>query len=135
MVLDYLQLPIRYEHLVHLLQAQEFGTFFSHVGHLKSLGLAVIVGDNAGLAAFEKYLELGLPVLVSVNTWTLLHWEGFQTQHALVVVGIDFVHETIYVHDPFFAKAPLELTFHQFEPAWTEMGRQFAVIGLTTIDQ
>jgi ABC-type bacteriocin/lantibiotic exporter with double-glycine peptidase domain len=134
MILDYLQVPITYDRLADLIQVQAYGAFFSNVHQLEALHLAVSSGQNAEITVFEQYLEAGLPVLVAVNTWTLLHWEGVETQHALIVVGIDLAHETIYAHDPFFTQAPWELSLHQFEPAWTEMGRQYAVVGLAHFD-
>ena len=70
-----------------------------------------------------------------VRTWTLLHWQEVDTNHAVVVVGIDSDNETIYIHDPFFGQAPLALSFDEIEPAWIEMDRRYAVIGLTALHQ
>lgn len=133
MVLTYLQIPTGYDRLARLLDLQEFGAFFSRLRNLSALGLMVQIGDNASLTVFEQFIDLGLPVIVPVRTWTLLYWEMFDTDHAIVVVGIDIANELIYVHDPFFAEAPIAVSFDEFEPAWTEMGRRYAVIGLAEI--
>lgn len=135
MILDYLQVPNNYDQLTKLLDAQDFGTVFSNVQKLTAWGLAVTIYEKATLSDCERYLSLGLPVIVAVNTWTLLHWEGIETQHALIIVGLDMTEQTVYVLDPFFAQSPLELPLNQFEPAWVEMGRQFAVISLAEIDE
>jgi uncharacterized protein YvpB len=76
---------------------------------------------------------LGLPIIVPVRTWTLLYWQGVDTEHALVIVGVDIASEKIYVYDPFFGEAPIELTLDEFEPAWTEMDRRYVVISLSDI--
>ena len=102
--------------------------------NLEAQGLAVKTGKATSFEMFEQYIELGLPVIVPVRTWTLLYWQAFDTDHALVVVGIDIANEMVYVHDPYFEQAPLALSFNEFDPAWTEMDRRYAVIGLTDVD-
>lgn len=135
MVLDYLQVPIGYNQLTRLLETQDFGSFFSRVHNLETLGLTVETGKEAPFAIFEQFIEPGLPIIVPVRTWTLLHWQEFDTEHAVVVVGIDVDNETIYIHDSFFGQAPLALSFDEFDPAWTEMDRRYAVIGLTEMNK
>lgn len=133
MVLDYLQASIGYEQLIRLLNVQAFGAFFSRIHNLEALGFVVQSGREASLDIFAQFLELGLPVIVPVNTWSLLHWEGLKTNHALVVVGIDIANETIFIHDPFFGDAPLDLSFNEFEPAWIEQDSRYAVIALSEL--
>jgi hypothetical protein len=50
------------------------------------------------------------------------------TKHAVVVVGIDQEHGLMYINDPFFADAPLELLLAEFEAGWIEGEGQYAVI-------
>lgn len=133
MVLDYLQVPIGYDQLTKLLDAQDFGAFFSRVQNLAALGLAVNMGQASSFDVFELWIELGLPIIVPVNTWSLLHWGGFETDHAIVVVGADLENEAVYIHDPFLGEAPLTLSLDEFDPAWTEKNRRYAVIGLSDI--
>lgn len=135
MVLDYLHIPVRYQRLLHLLETQEFGTFFSRVHNLTKVGVSVRSGEYARLTLFEQIIDLGLPIIVPVRTWTLLYWQGIDTEHALVIVGVDLANEKVYVYDPFFTEAPIELSLDEFEPAWTEMDRRYAVISLSDINK
>ena len=122
MVLDYLQVPIGYDQLARLLETRDFGSFLLAVHNLETLGLVVKSGKEASFEIFEQFIEPGLPIIVSVRTWTLLHWQEFDTDHAVVVVGIDIDNETIYIHDPFFGQAPLALSFDEFDRAWDRNG-------------
>lgn len=133
MILDYLHIPIRYERLYKLLRAQPFGTAFRNVHFLKSLGLSIVIRDGH-FETLRHYLEIGLPVLVSVDTADLPYWNRESTDHAVIVVGMDIDKKAIYVHDPFFADAPKKLTIDKFESAWLEKEYLCAVIGLDTID-
>lgn len=134
MVLDYLQVPNTYEQLHRLLNAQSFGTVFSRLQNLETLGLVVSIDHNCSLQRFLRFFEVGLPVIVPINTWSVLHWNGFETDHAVVMTGIDFDNELVYIHDPFFEDAPIALSYNEFEPAWTEHECQYAVIALNKIE-
>jgi hypothetical protein len=48
----------------------------------------------------------------------------------VVVVGIDRQRGVLYLHDPFFADAPIEMSLLRFEIGWQEKDREYAVIGL-----
>jgi hypothetical protein len=78
---------------------------------------------------------LGLPVLVSVKTIAWQHWGDEVTEHAVVVVGIDESNRVLYIHDPFFPEAPIELPLISFEIGWEEKERHYAVIGLAPPDE
>lgn len=131
MVLDYLQIPIHYERLYKLLRAQSFGTPFRNVRFLKSLGLSIAIQDG-DFAALQKYLEIGLPVLASVDTADLPYWNRESTDHA--VVGLDIDEDAIYIHDPFFANAPQKLAIEKFESAWLEKEYLCAIISLDLLE-
>ena len=134
MVLDYLQVSIRYARLARILQTQWFGTPFGNVRLLESLGLNILIDYHGDLDVFLKYIETGLPVLVNVNTTGWDYWNGEDTDHAVVVVGIEPDREIIYVNDPFFEEAPQKLTLNEFEPGWVARRRQYAVIALDRFD-
>lgn len=70
---------------------------------------------------------------VNIQTVDWPHWHGEVTYHAVVVTGIDPIAETVYLHDPFFAEAPLELALNTFLIGWEEQDRQYAVIALAPI--
>lgn len=91
------------------------------------------MGEQGDLALFEPTLELGLPVIVGVQTLTWEHWQGEVTQHAVVVVGIDQANNLIYIHDPFFAHAPIEMPLLNFQIGWEEKDREYASIGLAPL--
>jgi ABC-type bacteriocin/lantibiotic exporter with double-glycine peptidase domain len=126
MILAYLQVPAGYAQLAKLLRARPFG----NIRYLETLGLSVRLDYAGDFHLFERYIALGLPVLVNVRTLGWPHWQGEVTYHAVLVVGIDRARDVIYIHDPFFAEAPITLTRTQFMVGWGEQNRQYAVIGL-----
>ena len=129
MVLDHLGIRISYQRLARILRAQPSFTPFSNLRFLEVLGLSVTLAQG-NPASFEPYIESGLPVLVSVKTMGWQHWGDEVTEHAVVVVGVDEQSDLIYIHDPFFPTAPIEMPLIVFEIGWEEKGRQYAVIGL-----
>lgn len=129
MVLDYLHVPIRYDRIYKLLRAQPFGTPFRNIRFLKLLGLAVSIIDGQ-VETLQDYLESGLPILVSVTTGGWKYWGGEETDHVVLVTGLDLKRSVVYLHDPFFEDAPKELALADFELAWIEKDYLCAVIGL-----
>jgi hypothetical protein len=133
MVLDYLGITVDYHYLTRLLKTTETGTYFPNITQLTSLGMFVHIGKHAELSIYERNLGIGLPVIAAVTTFGWQHWQGEITRHAVVVTGIDPIHELIYIHDPFFATAPIEMPLVEFETGWEEQERQYAVIGLAPL--
>ncbi len=133
MVLAYLHVPATYDQVAKRLRTQWFGTPFGNVQYLESLGLTILLAKQGTLTIFEQAIELGLPVIVNVQTVGWPHWQGEVTYHAVVVTGIDPIAETVYLHDPFFAEAPLVLALNTFLIGWEEQDRQYAVIALAPI--
>ena len=68
--------------------------------------------------------------MTGVKTVGWQHWAGEETRHAVVVVGIDRNQDKIYINDPFFGTAPLEMSLLEFEIGWDEQDRSFAITGL-----
>lgn len=130
MVLNHLGLQIGYRRLAKLLRAGPSFTPFTHLRFLESLRLSITIGEHGDVSLFAPYLELGLPVVVGVKTLGWHHWGTEVTEHAVVVVGIDESRSVIYIHDPFFAQAPIELSLIEFEVGWIEREGYYAVIGL-----
>ncbi|MEZ4727563.1 MAG: C39 family peptidase [Caldilineaceae bacterium] len=130
MVLTYLGIEIGYPQLAKRLRAGSSFTPFGHLRYLESLDLHVTMGEQGDLGLFESNLELGLPIIVGVQTLTWEHWQGEVTRHAVVVVGIDQAANLVYVHDPFFATAPIEMPLLNFQIGWEEKDREYAIIGL-----
>ena len=130
MVLAYLLVPTTYDQIAKRLRTQWFGTPFGNVTYLESLGLSVTLAYQGSLDLFEQTIDLGLPVIVNVKTIDWDHWQGEETYHAVVVVGLDRSTATVYIHDPFFNEAPIALPLHKFLNAWEEQDRQYAIVGL-----
>jgi ABC-type bacteriocin/lantibiotic exporter with double-glycine peptidase domain len=131
MVLTYLGIQINYERLAKRLRAGSSFTPFSHLRYLETLGLSIAYGEQGDLSIFEPNIEMGLPIVVGVQTLTWAHWQGEVTHHAVVVVGIDQANSVIYLNDPFFPNAPIEMPLLNFEIGWEEKDREYAVIRLT----
>jgi hypothetical protein len=131
MALNHLGLQIGEKRLAKLLRAGPSFTPFTHLRYLEALRLAVTIGKQGDLAIFEPNLAIGLPVLVRVKTVGWPHWEDEVTEHAVVVVGIDQSRGVIYINDPFFGEAPIELSLLRFEIGWIEGDGYYAIIGLT----
>lgn len=132
MALEQIGIQIDYARLARLLRAGEQFTPFSNLRFLETLGLAVTLGYGDS-ALFTRYLEVGLPVLVSVKTVDWKHWRDEIVEHAVVVVGIDENRQIIYINDPFFSEAPIEMELIAFEIGWEEKDRQYGVIGLAPL--
>lgn len=131
MVLHHLSIQIDYVRLERILRVGPEYTPFGHLRYLERLGLSVLLDTQGDASIFETYIDLGLPVIAAVQTWNWAHWGGEITEHAVVVVGIDSAHDFIYINDPFFPDAPIEMSLVGFESGWEEKERQYAVIGLT----
>lgn len=131
MIMAYLEVPANYNQLAKILQSRWFGTPFGNIRLLEALGLSVTHGYQGGLDLFTRSIELGLPVIANVQTIDWPHWQDQITYHAVVVIGFDQANEVIYIHDPFFTEAPIELNLSQFMVGWQEQDRQYAVIALT----
>lgn len=130
MVLNHLGLQIGYSRLAKLLRVGPSFTPFTHLRYLESLRLSIYIANHGDVSIFEPNLLIGLPVMVRVTTVNWRHWEGEITEHAVVVVGIDQSNDVIYIHDPFFAEAPIEMSLIEFETGWIEGDGYYAVIGL-----
>jgi ABC-type bacteriocin/lantibiotic exporter with double-glycine peptidase domain len=130
MVLNHLGIQMDYARLRKPLRARPEFTPFSHLRYLERLGLSVILGKQGDVAIFETQIASGLPVIVGVQTLDWKHWGKVVTEHAVVVVGIDQENDLIYINDPFFADAPIEMALVPFEIGWEEKERQYAIIGL-----
>jgi ABC-type bacteriocin/lantibiotic exporter with double-glycine peptidase domain len=130
MLLEYLHVPFKYEHLLRLLRVRSFGTEFPNLRYLESLGLSVLI-EQGTVETLRGHLERGLPPIVFVNTGLLSYWQE-QTGHALVVLAIE--DEKIYLNDPRFADAPKAIPLTEFEAAWIEQDQEYAVVGLDEIE-
>jgi len=133
MALNHLGLTMDYTRVAKILRAGADFTPFTNLRYLEQLGLSIVMSEQGDASLFETYIASGLPVLVAVKTLNWLHWEEVVTEHAVVVVGIDQAHNLIYIHDPYFAEAPIAMELLRFEIGWEKKKRLYAIIGLAPL--
>lgn len=129
MVLDYLQIPYRYNRLLRLLKVRSFGTSFLHLQNLEKLGVKVQIVYGKDITELQDYLERGLPPIVYLNTEPLNYWNE-ETGHAVVVIGIDIDANSVTVHDPFIQEPAKSINLISFEEAWIGQIMEYAIISL-----
>ena len=64
------------------------------------------------------------PMLPFIKTGELSYWHE-AIDHAVVVVGLD--DRYIYLNDPAFATAPIQVERDEFDLAWLDWGEKYAV--------
>jgi len=122
MVLTYLRHNVSYQQLFSLLQTDWYGTAFSNISNLEKLGVTV-VHEQGTLTKLYDHLKQNRPCIVAVNTNELPYWDE-TTPHAIVVVGMD--ENWIYLNDPVFATAPMQVSHGDFDLAWFEQDEFYA---------
>ena len=126
MVLTYLGLPTAYRRLLKLLQIQpQIGTPAPNIRHLEKLGLTVVYNTQGTLEELHNNLANNHPCIAFVKTIELPYWEE-ATDHAVVVVGMD--NDYIYLNDPEFPDAPLQVSRGDFDLAWLGRDETYAVL-------
>ena len=126
MVLTYLGRPLPYNRLLKTLGVQPgVGTPFSNLKNLARLKITVIY-EQGTLLDLHRFLANGWPCIVPVKSGELPYWENIDTDHAVVVVGM--VATSIYLNDPAFATAPLQVALGDFDLAWFERSEYYAVL-------
>jgi len=75
MVLDYLNAPVPFSHLVEALDVKSYGAPRRNILALSRLGVDVEYRE-ASLDAITEYLEAALPVIVFLHTGELGYWKG-----------------------------------------------------------
>lgn len=126
MVLTYLGRPIAYERLLRTLGIQpNLGAPFPNLKALSRLNITVIC-EQGTLVELYRFLTNGWPCIVAVKTGELGYWDNIPSDPAVVVVGMDAT--SVYLNDPAFMPAPIQVSLGEFELAWFERGEQFAVL-------
>lgn len=125
MVLAHLEVPIAYPRLIKTLRIDiNVGAPFSNILRLENRRLLVIV-EHGTVEMLYRLLSAGWPVIVAVDTAQLPYWDE-STYHAVVVVGMD--EQMIYINDPAFATAPIQITHEEFALAWFEHDDLYALL-------
>lgn len=126
MVLTYLGRPMPYNRLLKTLRVQPgVGATFSNLQALARLNIAVLY-EQGTLLDLHRFLANGWPCIVPVKSGELPYWENIDTDHAVVVVGMESA--SIYLNDPAFATAPFQVSLGDFDLAWFEREQVYAVL-------
>ena len=127
MVLDYLQIPYRYNRLLRLLNVRHFGTNFGQIQNLERLGVRVQILYGTDTPDLQEWLVQGLPPIVYLNTMPLDYWAE-ETGHAVVLLGVDA--DSVTVHDPYIKMPDKVINRIAFEDAWIHQSMKYAIVSL-----
>lgn len=125
MMLTYWGISTRYDRLLSLLRVRSgIGAPAFNIRELDKLGVIVIY-EQGTLAILHEHLMNNRPCLALVQTNELSYWDE-PSLHAVVVIGLD--DDYIYLNDPAFVKAPLQVPQGDFDLAWLARDEFYAVI-------
>lgn len=125
MALQYLGLLKSQPELNRLFGTTPAGTPRSRLDRLSRFGMSVetLLGNAMSLS---QMIDADLPVIAFVRTGQLTSYWRTDAQHALLVVGYD--EESLFVNDPAFQSAPIQILWDEFVLAWLEMDYVMSVI-------
>ena len=127
MSLSYLGVRYRYRRLIKRLGIDtDHGAPFSNILKLNMRGVSVIHHEHGTWNDLYQLLRNGWPVIVSVQTRELRHWQQISSLHVVVLVGMEGEH--VYIHDPALATGPIAVSMGDFDLAWLERNEAFAVV-------
>lgn len=101
-----------------------YGAPASRLLRLERFGYRVIY-DSVSLSLLRSALDRGIPPIVLLKTGFLGHWLE-NVSHACVLVGL--TETSAFLHDPWLASGPIEVTQTEFIAAWTEMDYLAAIV-------
>jgi uncharacterized protein YvpB len=84
-----------------------------------------IIGILGNWEELQAHLENNRPCMTLVQTSELPYWAE-ESDHAVIVIGLD--DELIYLNDPAFPEAPIQVTRGEFDLAWLEKDEVYAVL-------
>lgn len=125
MLLAYLGRPVRYKHLLKVLQvSSQIGAPASRIRRLEQPGLKVVY-QHGTLPDLQEQLTNNRPCIAFVKTGELPYWDE-DCDHAAVVAGLD--DEFVYLNDPAFPDAPVQVPRGDFDLAWLGRDEFFAAL-------
>jgi len=124
MAMDYIGISVSYERLLKLLHIKPFGALFSMLRELEQLGV-IVVYKQGTFDELYTHLTSNRPCIAIVQTGELPYWNT-ATDHAVVVVGLD--EEAVYLNDPAFDNAPIQVSHGDFGLAWFERDEYYATL-------
>lgn len=126
MAMAYMDIPVSYERLFTVLQIRkQLGVPAYNIRNMEQLGVKVIY-KRGTLEELQDQLANNRPCIVFVKTEELPYWNDEHTDHAIVVVGLDS--DSVYVNDPRFPEAPIQVSHGDFELAWQERDEYYATL-------
>jgi ABC-type bacteriocin/lantibiotic exporter with double-glycine peptidase domain len=124
MMLTYLGLSLNYDHLLNLLRVRAgIGTPAFNIRNLEKLGITVLYQQGT-LAELQEHLAHNRPCLSLVQTGELPYWAE-NCNHAVFVTGLD--DHDVYLNDPAFVNAPIQVACGDFDLAWLSRDEFYAV--------
>lgn len=124
MALGYIGISVAYDRLLKLLNVRDFGTTSSQIRNLEKLGVVVIYKTGT-LDELYEHLTNDRPCIAFVKTHQLPYWTE-ETDHAVVVAGLD--DKMVYLNDPDFLDAPIQVARGDFDLAWLEWEELYAAL-------
>src|SRR5262245_11098177 len=107
MMLNYLGHSVNYDKLLKLLRVRtDIGAPASIIRQLETLAVTVIY-KQGNWEELQAHLENNRPCMTLVKTSELPYWAE-ESDHAVIVIGLD--DELIYLNDPVFPDAPIQVT-------------------------
>lgn len=130
MLLTYANKPFHYCQVLRQLKTNDFGTVFSNIRHLTVPGATVQV-SRGDIDRLYQHLQRNQPLAVALRTAELPHWyndpsRGEEVAHAVVVVGMD--QTMVYLNDPAFQRAPLQVPHGEFQLARIDFDELYAAL-------
>lgn len=126
MVLAVQGLELGEDALCGLLETQQAGTEVLNVLLLNQrLSRCHAEVASTSFDDLRRWLQEGIPPIVFVATGPLRYWHT-ECLHALVVTGI--AEQSVLVHDPAFAHAPITIPQSEFLAAWGALAQLTALI-------
>lgn len=127
MVLAYLGVSVTYKRLLTLLRVRRLiGAPASNIRELEQLGITVIYQQGT-FTEISHHLTNDRPCITFVKTSELPYWDE-DCDHAVVVVGLD--DDFVYLNDPVFPDAPIQVSRGDFDLAWLGRDEFYAVVGV-----
>jgi len=130
MVLAFQGVALGEEELCNLLETQQAGTPVLNVllltQHVAGCHTEVI---NASFDDLVRWLQENVPPIVFVSTAPLHYWQT-ECLHALVVVEAE--EQTVLVHDPAFATAPITIPREEFLAAWGALAQLTTLVRVSS---
>ena len=124
MLLDYLQVSVKYQKLIKCIRIGYGGAPFRNLSYLETFGVSVQILQGE-IETLREHVKQGIAPMVFVDTQELSYWnEG--TNHAVVMVGID--ENSVYINDPSFPDAPQVVSIDEFYLAWFAIDKHYAII-------